>query len=643
MARDSNSWGWPDYPLRRWRLRNFKSVVDVGIELAPLTVIAGTNSSGKSSLIQSMLLAAQSARARSDGAVPLNGPLVQLGRFEHVHSAFAAPGEPIEIELELFFRRSTAPNDLTTRWVLGLAEGPPKEPGALMVSYAELTLAEGQARTEMRVSRTESVSDEDQAAYSLGQLVARHAGRYVIQYQGDVIRPEASAPPIQLYGVQFEGAIPRRFLIEGDSIRVFAQTWWQRLLELNAIAAVDTGSDETEELIRRLHALETRAQTTLTPERRRQVERDMQHVRARLTTLQSDRGTDAMSPEDKLDALVDEAAMTFQVAVESDVAIPADLLRPPRPEILSLLRDPEVRSDFEGFIERLAQKIGPSERVLVPPPEQLGEVFDDEALLIRDFLETRVRYLGPIRQAVGPFGGAMPMGVADDIGISGEFTASTLYSHWDRVVICPNPDGTIEQCTLGTAVQRWLRHFRVADTLQPVDLGAGVEIQIQPPGLDRRLDLGKVGVGVGQVLPVLVRCLMADPGCVVLLEQPELHLHPALEQQLGDFLLNCSRAGRQLIVETHSEHIISRLRRRVAEDLTGEVHELFRLVYTEMKDGRTRVRDVSTTELGGLSDWPEGFFDQGLRESRAILEAGLTKAEHLRSHDDAPVAESSQS
>jgi hypothetical protein len=615
----------------------------VEIELAPLTVIAGTNSSGKSSLIQSILLAAQSARARSDGALPLNGPIAQLGRFEDVHSAFAVADEPIEIELDLFFRRTATANDLTIRWILGLAGAPPNEPGATMISHAELTLAEGEGRTELNVSRNPSVSEEDKAAYSLGQLVARHAGRYVIQYQGEVVRPEASVPPVSVYGVQFEGAVPRRFLIEGESVRVFAQAWWRRLLELNAISAIDAGSDETEELVHRLHALEIRSRTTLTPERRRQVERDMQHVRARLTTLQSDRGTNAMSPDDKLDALVQEAAVTFQAAVESDVAIPADLLRPPRPEILSLLRDAEVRSDYERFVERLAEAVGPSKRVLVPPPEQIGEVFDDAALLVREFLESRVRYLGPIRQLLGPFGGSNPMGVSDDIGISGEFTASTLYSQWDRVVICPNPDGSIEQCSLGTAVQRWLRHFHVADALRPVLLGAGVEIEIQPPGLDRRLDLRQVGVGVSQVLPVLVRCLMADPGCVVLLEQPELHLHPALEQQLGDFLLHCSRAGRQLVVETHSEHIISRLRLRVAEDLEGDVHELFRLVYTEMKNGRTCIREVATTELGGLSDWPEGFFDQGLRESRAILQAGLTKAERLRSSGEAPVAGSSQS
>src|SRR4051812_17812229 len=78
-------------PLVSWSVRGFKSLVDAHVEFRSLTVIAGSNSSGKSSLIQSILLAAQAAQLGSQGALfPLNGPLVSLGGFEDVASAVGA-------------------------------------------------------------------------------------------------------------------------------------------------------------------------------------------------------------------------------------------------------------------------------------------------------------------------------------------------------------------------------------------------------------------------------------------------------------------------------------------------------------------------------------------------------------------------
>ena len=58
----------------------------------------------------------------------------------------------------------------------------------------------------------------------------------------------------------------------------------------------------------------------------------------------------------------------------------------------------------------------------------------------------------------------------------------------------------------------------------------GIGLSVTPPGIDREVDLTSVGVGVSQVLPVILLCLLAEPGTLVVLEQPELHLHPKLQQ-----------------------------------------------------------------------------------------------------------------
>jgi predicted ATPase len=120
-------------------------------------------------------------------------------------------------------------------------------------------------------------------------------------------------------------------------------------------------------------------------------------------------------------------------------------------------------------------------------------------------------------------------------------------------------------------------------------------------------------------------CLLSDRESILILEQPELHLHPAMQQRLGDFLLAMARAGRQLIVETHSEYMITRLRRRIAEDTGTETSDLVRVVSATKREGRTEFAPVNITELGTIEEWPQGFFDQAALESQELVLAGLRK------------------
>ncbi len=174
-------------------------------------------------------------------------------------------------------------------------------------------------------------------------------------------------------------------------------------------------------------------------------------------------------------------------------------------------------------------------------------------------------------------------------------------------------------------MDRWAQRLEIADEVQTTDLARlGIQISVRRGGVGP-VDITSVGVGVSQLLPVIVMCLTAEPGTVILLEQPELHLHPALQQRLADFLLACARSGRQLIVETHSEYLVSRLRRRIAEDETDELVRNVALYFVEQVDDASRFRHVPVNEYGGLEEWPTGFFDQAAKDSHALLEAGLSK------------------
>lgn len=113
---------------------------------------------------------------------------------------------------------------------------------------------------------------------------------------------------------------------------------------------------------------------------------------------------------------------------------------------------------------------------------------------------------------------------------------------------------------------------------------------------------------------------------MLLLEQPELHLHPKLQMDLADFLIACCKSGRQIIIETHSEHIVNRVRRRIAEGDESELENLIGILFAEQKNGVTQYRSPSINKFGGLgSDWPDGFLDVGAGKWKTFLEAGLAK------------------
>jgi len=123
-----------------------------------------------------------------------------------------------------------------------------------------------------------------------------------------------------------------------------------------------------------------------------------------------------------------------------------------------------------------------------------------------------------------------------------------------------------------------------------------------------------VGYGVGQVLPIVVQALVSEGG-LMLVEQPEVHLHPRLQSAVGDLLIDTVTAGRaQLLVETHSEHLVLRLLRRVREGALDPAD--LSILYVDLDDaGAAFVRRLEVDAEGDLIDgWPGGFFDERLAE-----------------------------
>jgi predicted ATPase len=126
------------------------------------------------------------------------------------------------------------------------------------------------------------------------------------------------------------------------------------------------------------------------------------------------------------------------------------------------------------------------------------------------------------------------------------------------------------------------------------------------------------GFGFSQLMPIIVKGLLLEENELFLLEQPEIHLHPALEMKLATFLLCIAKNNRQIIAETHSEHIINALILEKMDNI--EMEKLFKIYFCRRDEEETIFEDIIIDERGNIVNWPEGFFDQYLNFTKTLIE-----------------------
>ncbi len=165
---------------------------------------------------------------------------------------------------------------------------------------------------------------------------------------------------------------------------------------------------------------------------------------------------------------------------------------------------------------------------------------------------------------------------------------------------------------------------RLVSAVRDSDIEKLVELTL----IDRRSNTivshRDVGIGISQVLPVLVSAYAAKKRMVAI-EQPEIHLHPKLQAELGDVFISAALGGQEntFVLETHSEHLLLRVMKRMRQTMEGSLPkgappirpEHVMVLYVEPDGKRSIVREMPLNERGELvKAWPGGFFEEGLRE-----------------------------
>lgn len=481
----------PRRMIESLRLENLKSFgTTVEVELAPLTLIYGANSAGKSSLIQSLLLLKQSV---DHATMITQGDSVDLGSFQgivHKHQNTA-----VRLGLNYGTLGSWIPKD-----------------GTPDPSY-------------MR-----SIDFEfERSASGLGELTHESIS----------------------FGSYFVGLSP---LSAGETQAFKA--------EVDAVEAVFQG---------------LAIGTLLYPfDSRKDLDGDEADAERRLKSRQNNarRGIKRL-----------RTAGANGLIVSRNGLLPSDEVELPQVAISSI--DDREASVIRSYANRF------------------GKLLAGVANELRCLLDSVV-YLGPLRSAPQRF---YDRTAVSSRGGDGRQTAMFLF----------------DNSAVVADVNEWFATLELPYTLDVVPIGAAgttnlvgdlVALQLTDLRTNVNVTPADVGFGVSQVLPVVVE-LLSRRESVVCVEQPETHLHPRLQSRLADlFIHSANEAGRsnQLIIETHSEHVMLRIQRRIREGAISP--DAVSVLYVDQSaTGRTELKRLRLDEDGDfLDEWPQGFFDERLEE-----------------------------
>jgi hypothetical protein len=261
-------------------------------------------------------------------------------------------------------------------------------------------------------------------------------------------------------------------------------------------------------------------------------------------------------------------------------------------------------------------------------PDQVANYFKDadfvdDLAFAFEGLMSGISYVGPLREnphRLYLWGGERPA----TVGQRGELAIEALLAARSEGRKVGRGLGRGRRyVTLERRVAQWLKDLGLIDSFSVRQLGRNrkeYEVRVrQAPGSSEVL-LPDVGFGVSQILPVLVQCYYAPEGSTILFEQPELHLHPRVQSGLADVFIDAARERDvQIILESHSEHLLRRLQLRVAEgDVTSDDVALY---FVDFRGGESSAERLQVDLYGNITNWPLRFFGDDLGELSAMVRA----------------------
>lgn len=240
-----------------------------------------------------------------------------------------------------------------------------------------------------------------------------------------------------------------------------------------------------------------------------------------------------------------------------------------------------------------------------------------------------IYYLGPLRDRPKrdySWSGITPT----DVGFRGERTIEAVLSATSRGEL-RNVRYKSQLKPFQEIIAYWLKELKLIEEFEIREIAEGANLyqafvkrrQSSPPAL-----LTDVGFGVSQVLPALVLLYYVPEGSTVIMEQPEIHLHPAVQSGLADVILTVAKnRNLQVIVESHSEHMLRRFQRRVAEEQFDAKD--IQLYFCDNVGDQSKLTRLNLDIFGDILNWPKDFFGDEMAEIAATRKAILKRKKEL--------------
>lgn len=267
-------------------------------------------------------------------------------------------------------------------------------------------------------------------------------------------------------------------------------------------------------------------------------------------------------------------------------------------------------------------------------PDEVGAYYQnagftsDLALELEKQLK-RLQYLGPLRiypERSYVWSGEVP----EHVGWRGERAVEAMLAAASRTI---GPGYKRKTQPFQAVVAKWLQDLGLLQSFEVRSIAAHrkeCEVMVRAGGAKASVNLPDVGFGVSQVLPVVVQCFYADPNTTIILEQPEIHLHPRVQTALADLFIEAVQSREngmdrsvQLIVESHSEHFLRRLQTRVAQQMVKP--EDVALYFCRAGEGGASVDPLEVNIFGEIKNWPEDFFGDEMGELAARMQAAAER------------------
>lgn len=585
------------FTLQGIEIENFKSYVNKQyIRFADLSVLLGANSSGKSTALQALLVLKQTMECNSpDEELLLSGKYVALGDYDDVIS---------DSEKDFF----------SFTVILGQDEN------------TENTLAGDKFQIKWKFKRGEDSTsaslDSIDIYFENMQLMLKKASGELYDLYINGTRGELS--------VKVQNLLLRDYIMYYDKrLNSKASELLNTLIEILISPKTTKISSEKlvwESLVKDFYLkLMERVQDNVIDKETIADEQDREDLAIRIETLIEKFCSKEFTTYDYIDRMLPKE---FRIQILKLAIINLESEQP----IKAVLKKyEEYISDYEKSVHKIEELKGiyglgrdpfwfwdknDQKNNNLTQLKYALEFYDD----FYTNIISKIFFVGPIRETPKGLYNIGFETIPKYVGPSGSYFASVLLheNKKQREYILPR---STERETLSDALAEWMTYLKVASAVD-VDKRNSFGFSVSIENIEQiKSDIMNVGIGTSQVLPVLISVLLSEPEEILIFEQPELHLHPYSQSRLADMFVEFCKRGRKIIIETHSEYFLLRLRYHIVKGNCPR--ESISVNFFQNENG-TKVINKNISELGNI-EYPKDFKDETQELLDSILDAALKR------------------